>query len=323
MTGPPITGTGAEDRPAVSVIVPVYNTAPYLRRCVDSLIRQTLRSIEILLIDDGSTDGSGDICDEYAAGDGRIRAVHQKNGGLSRARNAGLDLARADYLMFADSDDWVEPDFCRIPFGIAAETGAELVMFRHRHIRSGCEIGKPLQIPDGVVSQAEAVRQILGGCGMVAWNKLYHRRLFLETRYPEDRIYEDTLTTPLLVRRARRIVCAPAVLYNHEDRAGSITTNRSETCARDRLFAVESTVGRLRAWGFEAEAERYYQTSALAFLSAGWQCRELNDKCRRYLLSLRRCPAHFTPKQRCRFYLCVLSPGLYRLARWLYRRFRP
>ena len=123
--------------PAVSVIVPVYNVEPYLHRCVDSLTGQTLTDIEIILVDDGSTDGCGRICDEYAAADPRVRVVHQENAGLSEARNAGIDRARADYLMFVDSDDWVEKDYCRIPWEIARSQQADLVMFQFRELRNG------------------------------------------------------------------------------------------------------------------------------------------------------------------------------------------
>ena len=104
------------EEPKVSVIVPIYNVEAYLPRCLDSLRRQTLSHIEIILIDDGSSDGCGEIAARYAREDGRFRVIHQANAGLSAARNRGIELASAPYLMFVDSDDWVEPDFCRIPF---------------------------------------------------------------------------------------------------------------------------------------------------------------------------------------------------------------
>ena len=123
-------GQQAEFKPLVSVIVPVYNVEPYLHRCIDSLVHQTLKDIEIILIDDGSTDGCGKICDEYAAADTRIRVVHQENAGLCEARNTGIDRAQADYLMFVDSDDWVQAEFCEIPLMLAKEHQADLACFR-------------------------------------------------------------------------------------------------------------------------------------------------------------------------------------------------
>lgn len=101
--------------PKVSVIVPVYNVEPYLRQCLDSIVSQTLKDIEIILIDDGSTDGSGEICDEYKREDHRIRVIHKVNEGLSAARNDGIDASTAPYIMFVDGDDWVEPEFCETP----------------------------------------------------------------------------------------------------------------------------------------------------------------------------------------------------------------
>ncbi len=116
-------------KPLVSVIVPVYKVEPYLERCLDSLLNQTLKEIEIIIIDDGSPDRCGQICDAYAARDDQFRVVHQENRGLSAARNVGIEMAQADYLMFVDSDDWVHPDYCRLPYEAAVEHGVELVIF--------------------------------------------------------------------------------------------------------------------------------------------------------------------------------------------------
>ena len=116
--------------PKVSVIVPIFNVKAYLPRCLDSLCCQTLTEIEIILIDDGSSDGSGEIADRYAQTDNRFQVIHQENRGLSAARNRGIEAAQAYYLMFVDSDDWVDPDFCRIPYEIATDHGVELVIFR-------------------------------------------------------------------------------------------------------------------------------------------------------------------------------------------------
>ena len=102
--------------PKVSVIVPIYKVKPFLRQCIDSIINQTLKDIEIILVDDGSVDGEAEICDEYAIHDKRIKVIHKNNEGLSAARNDGLDQATAPYIMFVDSDDWVEPEFCELPY---------------------------------------------------------------------------------------------------------------------------------------------------------------------------------------------------------------
>ena len=165
-------------KPLVSVIVPVYKVEPYLERCLDSLVAQTLKEIEIIVIDDGSPDRCGEICDAYAAKDARFRVVHQENRGLSAARNAGIELARADYLMFVDSDDWVEPEFCRLPYEAAVEHGAELVMFSYEKTDGSRGRVCPQGFEEGAKDRVTALKMLLHGVGMVAWNKFYHKKLF-------------------------------------------------------------------------------------------------------------------------------------------------
>ena len=112
----------------ISIIVPVYNTEKYLRRCIDSVLAQTYQDFELLLIDDGSKDSSGAICDEYAAQDARVRVFHKENGGVSSARNVGLDNARGEWITFVDADDWIESDMLELLLRKGEETGADIVM---------------------------------------------------------------------------------------------------------------------------------------------------------------------------------------------------
>lgn len=113
----------------VSVILPVYNVEKYIREALDSVINQTYKNLEIILVDDGSPDSSGDICDEYAAKDDRIRVIHKENGGVSSARNAGIEMAAGDWIYFMDPDDWIEPDTLEAAVGMAAENGCDMCMF--------------------------------------------------------------------------------------------------------------------------------------------------------------------------------------------------
>jgi glycosyltransferase involved in cell wall biosynthesis len=311
-----------EARPEVSVIVPVYNVNPYLRRCVDSLITQTLHDIEIILIDDGSTDGCSQTCDDYASMDARIRVVHQANAGLSEARNAGINMARADYLMFVDSDDCVEPEFCRIPLSIAKEQKADLVMFQYRYIKKGKTREPDTAVNEGEKTQLEALTLLTKGIGMTAWNKLYHRDLFRTNRYPKGCVYADVFLTPVLVHDAKTIFYTPAILYNQWYRIGSITTIRSESNAADQYSAFMMTVRRLKEWGYPELSERYHQKKALSFVAAGWNVPKLNEKCLCYLRSLKHCPSYFSLKQRCCYYLCMISPSLCRLVYACYRFLR-
>lgn len=305
------------------MIVPVYNVSPYLRRCVDSLISQTLHDIEIILIDDGSTDGGSQTCDEYAGMDARIRVVHQANAGLSEARNAGIDLARADYLMFVDSDDWVEPKFCELPLILAKKHKADLVMFQFRYSKNGRIRRKRNVVSEGIKTQEEALGLLTSDVGMMAWNKLYHRELFRMNRYPKGKVYEDVVLTPVLVHLARKVVYSTAVLYNQEYRAGSITTIHTEENAQNMLDAISSAAFHLLEWGYAAEANCFYQSCILHFIVWNWGPSELTSKCLRYLRSLKLCPSHFSMKQRCEFYILRVSPGLFRLIYNGYHLLRP
>ena len=171
----------------ISVIVPVYNVERYLRRCVDSILHQTYRNLEVLLVDDGSTDASGAICDEYAAQEERVTAVHQKNGGLSAARNTGLERAQGTYLCFVDSDDFLDSRMLETLCRDLQEQNADVAvvgfrMFEREEELAPAELTLPVQCMTG----REAIRSTLVSdeLGDFAWNKLYKWELFREVRYP-------------------------------------------------------------------------------------------------------------------------------------------
>ena len=124
----------------LSVIVPVYKVEAYIKRCLDSLLTQKFENVEFILVDDGSPDTCGSICDQYSEMDSRFKSYHKENGGLSSARNFGIDKAQGDYLMFVDSDDWVSPDFCSTAYNLATEKSADLVMFFLQFIQNENEI---------------------------------------------------------------------------------------------------------------------------------------------------------------------------------------
>lgn len=178
----------------ISVIVPVYNVEPYLRKCLDNVINQTYRDLEILIVDDGSTDDSGRICDEYAEQDERVRVFHTENRGLSCARNLGLDEAQGEWIGFVDSDDWIELDMYECLLSRALETGADVVECEHykEFDRKTIPVKKQEQLMTGM----EAVRALLKRKLINAvWNKLYKRQCFEGIRYPEGRVFEDIATT--------------------------------------------------------------------------------------------------------------------------------
>lgn len=256
----------------LSVIIPVYNVGPYLRQCIDSVIGQTLSEIEIILIDDGSLDESGRICDEYAATDQRIKVIHKKNQGLACARNDGIDASTAPYVMFVDGDDWVEPDFCRRPYEEAVENDADMVLFTFSRIcNNGRALNTDTKAAAGLLSEADAIR--FNVCIWdAAWVGLYRRDLFNQVRYPDGRYYEDTGTSHRLIHEAKRIVLINESLYNYRvQRPGSIITDPKTREHPDRRAMWESRVADLRSWGYE----EYAQLDAFRMLVRyGWRKQE-------------------------------------------------
>ena len=223
--------------PAISIIVPVYQVKNYLPRCIDSLIAQTFEDIEIILVDDASSDGSGEICDAYAKKDPRIRVIHQEHGGLSVARNTGLAAARGEWLMFVDSDDYVLPDFCRRPYQYALEQGADLVMMQSppplvsRRFRFHAS---------GPVSQTQALDDLISGqTGEIVWNKLYKRSLFRSIVFPPHRLAEDMGTIYLTILNASNIHFLSENYYLYTaDRPDSLTHANHLQVRYDALYWV-------------------------------------------------------------------------------------
>ena len=211
------------DNPKISVIVPVYKVESYLRKCLDSIVGQTYKNLEIVLVDDGSPDGCGAICDEYAARDRRIRVIHQENGGLSVARNAGLRIASGEYLGFVDSDDWIEPEMYGYLLGRAVEHDADIaVCGQVEHWRRRCFCRNWDR--EYVFDQASAMEALLRNDVMQnhVWDKLWKRELFDGIRFPEGRTYEDIAILHRLFERAERVVCVPQAFYHYVQRPDGI-----------------------------------------------------------------------------------------------------
>ena len=214
------------EAPLISVIVPVYNVELYLRKCLDSIVGQSYRDIEILIIDDGSTDGSGSICDEYAEKDERIRVFHSENRGLSSARNLGLDEATGDWIGFVDSDDRIEPDMYEVLIDKALETKADVVECGY-YIDY---VSKTENYSAGkcTISGSESVEALIRGeIKTRVWNKVYRSSLFNKTRFPDGRCYEDIATTHKLVRYSI-VTGVPEFFYHYIQRGNSISQSHDK-----------------------------------------------------------------------------------------------
>lgn len=216
------------ETPTISVIVPVYNVKPYLVDCLDSLIRQNYPKLEIILVDDGSTDGSGVDCDAYAKKDPRIRVIHQANGGLSNARNRGIKEATGTYITFVDSDDTVAPDYVQYLFTLISKHQAQVSICALQEITvKGREINYGTNYIEKVMSTEEALGRMLreDGFTVVAYAKLYKRELWNNVSFPEKTVHEDLGTTYKVIQKCPRIAYGPEPKYIYKKRTNSISTS--------------------------------------------------------------------------------------------------
>ena len=228
----------------VSVIVPVYNVAPYLREALDSVVNQSYKDLEIIIVDDGSTDGSASICEEYAASDNRIKLVHQPNKGLSGARNTGLELATGDFVSFIDSDDSISPVFVESLVNAIVSSSASIAICRLSSIdTSGNMSGVAATsvfptIQAGVFEREEALRALVDERMSVnVCNKLFRRELWSDIRFLEGHVYEDALPEFKLFDKSERVVLLDEALYNYRQRTDSITSSVSLDKINDCILA--------------------------------------------------------------------------------------
>lgn len=203
--------------PLISVVVPVYNVEQYIRECVDSIISQTYYHLEIVLIDDGSLDNCPEICDEYVKKDGRIKVVHQKNGGLAKARNVGIENSNGVYITFIDSDDCVASNYIEILYRGLIENDADISIASFRSFeKNNTAVIEDRSYLFTAISKKkcfEIYTSISTNPFVSAWNKLYKRNLFSNIRFPEGKLYEDAFTTYKIFDIAQKIVFSSSVLY--------------------------------------------------------------------------------------------------------------
>lgn len=229
----------------VSIIVPIYNVSPYIEKCVTSLLEQTHKELEIILVDDGSPDDCPSICDAFAAQDPRVRVIHQKNGGLSAARNAGIEAATGDYLAFVDGDDFVSPDYIEVMLSACLEHAVKMAACGYWEYYSEKKNAAIAVDKTVVLSAEEAIFDIFtmkNRVQVMAWNKLYARDLFENTsiRYPVGRIHEDVFTTYRFCAAAEKVVCVNKPCYYYVQRAGSIISQNFSPKRLQLLDAVNS-----------------------------------------------------------------------------------
>ena len=228
----------------ISVVIPIYNVEQYLNRCIDSILKQTYTNLEILLIDDCSTDSCGAICDHYSVKDGRIKVLHKKNGGLSDARNIGIAMASGEYITFVDSDDSVASDMIQYLYGLIMKYKVEVSMCQYQSINEEDEHIKTrvYNFDDFLIDSNEKIMESYFKhkfISSVAWGKLYKTKLFGDIRYPIGRFHEDEFTTYRVLSLCNKIVVGCERKYFYRQRGGSITNRPFCIKHMDGVFAAE------------------------------------------------------------------------------------
>lgn len=227
----------------ISVIVPVYNVESYLPQCADSILTQDYQDLEVIFIDDGSTDSSGEICDRYAAADSRVRVIHQKNGGAAAAKNAGLRLATGTYLSFVDSDDYLEPNVYGFMLRTLLDNQADAAQFSYREVYRNR--GESQEITDEVL-EGYAYLQCFPKdytCALL-WNKLYRRTLFDGIFFEEGHKIDDEYFTYQGFLKPRKVVRSSRIIYNYRKRASSVMA--SPAAAEQRVLDCLDSLAKRR-----------------------------------------------------------------------------
>ena len=228
----------------ISVIVPVYNVEAYVGMCVKSILEQTYQNLEILLVNDGSTDGSLAILNEAAASDSRITVIDQENRGLSGARNAGIDRANGEYFLFVDSDDILEPNMAEKLHEAVLRTGSKLAICNLKELddETGAVSPRVVITEEKTAAGTDIMREKASHTNEITWcmvsNRLYHHSIFDELRFPERKLHEDEFVFHKVMRQCERVVCLPDCLYIYRRRAGSIMTTKWKISRFDGIEAL-------------------------------------------------------------------------------------
>lgn len=259
-----------------SIIVPVYNIENYLPRCMDSLFAQTDSDFEIILVDDGSTDLSGELCDQYAAQDSRIQVIHKKNGGLSSARNAGLGTARGQYILFLDGDDYLAPCALRLLSRLADEKGDfDFIQFHYAETDGSWQANPTQPANAQVCTNLHEMFQYLyqyGGVAASACTKLYRASLFENLRFLEGIMHEDEELITRLIPQCRRVIYTDFVLYGYVMRGGSIIHENFHPRKLAVLNIMDNRAKTLQKLGYEElvleTRSRQFRTAAMLYCQA-------------------------------------------------------
>lgn len=258
---------GGHYLPLISVIVPVYNVAKLLERSVESIRKQIYPNLEIILVDDGSTDMSGSFCDVYAKKDQRIRVIHQANQGLSAARNAGLKIAKGKWITFVDSDDSIRPEMIDLLHKMCYQKRTKMSICSFYEVKNegSGELKLQQQDHEKVLPTFDCIKAMLceEGFSMSAWGKLYARELFDLVKFPERRLYEDVGTTYKLVLQCDEIAVSSVKAYNYYQNQNSITKQSFSLRKMDLIDLTDQMCDEILQWGKALDEKRQAQLQYL------------------------------------------------------------
>ena len=241
----------------ISIIIPVYKVEKYLENCIESVLKQTYTNLQIILVDDGSPDNCGKICDEYAKKDPRIEVIHKVNGGLSDARNVGIAKAKGKYIGFVDSDDYIKEDMYEILINLIKEYDADVSICNLYDVIDGKEYIKNNENGIQEYSRLEILKEVLldKNIQSYAWNKLYKKELFDEIKYPIGKKYEDIGTTFYVFEKCNKIVVTSEPEYYYLKRSDSLVNNVTESTVLDytdiiiqRYLYTQKNIEKLRKY---------------------------------------------------------------------------
>ena len=311
----------------ISVVVPVYNAKPYLERCVNSILNQTYRNLEIILVDDGSSDGSGKLCDELAGKDNRIRVIHKDNGGSGSAKNTGVHEAVGEYIAFVDSDDWIQEKMYRSLFDLLQETCSQIAVCGIQKVNDEGKISYYNDQLDEklLFSTEEALRELPQNERITnsMCNKLFCRTVFNGLKMNEEICYDDVPFIPKCIARVNKIAYSAEPLYCYYERKGSISKSNFSIREFDCV-----TADRMRLEFYHEQFPQCEDAAAIAYigtcLKIYYQSAENNDKeikerreqlakeLKDTIIGYPNLP--FKKKQRAKAKLFLLSPRLFEMA---------
>ena len=228
----------------ISIIVPIYKVEKQLKKCINSILNQTFSNFELILVDDGSPDNCGKICDEYEKKDNRIKVIHKENGGLSDARNSGLDIAKGKYIAFVDSDDIIHPRMYEILFQCINKSDSDIVQCKFKKFKNLDEVKDELDNYNETFEEYDNKTAIMdmmdnNNINVNSWNKLYKSKLFETLRFPKGKIHEDEFLTYKLLYSSKKIAYVDQELYYYYQNDNGIMNGSSILKRLDRIEAIE------------------------------------------------------------------------------------